>query len=159
MAGMGCNNNKGSCEVVSSAEIFYNWAKLSRDVKRPWSALCRMGSGAGELIRVPFSRSLCHGELQACVNIREATIMLPTQWEHANESVKTQAGLCGQRFLLYCGDTYGDWRRVCTKEIAFTGARHVQHGAVLPVSDTTMRNLWHLLHVLIPAIADGLAHR
>lgn len=67
-------------------------------------------------------------------------------------------------YLHQCGDSYGEWRQI---QVGPLEGRKTGSAWILHMSSLAMSNLWHLLHILLPALAreeqveelliDGLA--
>lgn len=138
-------------ESLPAAEVFYNWARFNSGGPGPWlrlpsrsAALARQAAGAS------FARGLCAADLgPVCVNIplAELTLLGPPaagpkkRWDR------------GEAFLHQCGDSYGDWRRVRKAVRGRDWRPSGRSGLIIHLSDIALGNLWHLLHVLLPALA------
>ncbi|CAK9028102.1 Kinesin-like protein KIF1C, partial [Durusdinium trenchii] len=99
---------------------------------------------------------LCRAELgAACVDVRRAEVLVK--------------GAASSGYLHQCGDSYGEWRRIRTQPAGrMPPGRGRGRAWILYVSPLAMSNLWHLLHILLPALhaehdfdellIDGLHH-
>ena len=131
---------------LAPAEVFHNWALFAAGRPGPWSALPEGSEPLGRMAQGRFARPMCEADLgPTCVNARGAELAL---------ALLRGAGRAHEAFLHQCGDSYGDWRRARVWRGAPPrgAARAARAGLVLHLSPTALENLWHLLHILLPAL-------
>jgi len=134
---------------VDAAEIFYNWALFSSGRPGPWSRLPPTSPAPPRRAGArhsAFARGMCEATLgRACVGLARGEIVVRS----------SRAERPHDAFLLQCGDSYGDWRRVRVRpstEPPTPREDSRPEGWILSVSPVGLMNLWHLLHVLLPAL-------
>lgn len=96
-----------------------------------------------------FDRSICQSDLgTVCVHL-----------ESGKMNALGGRGLAHgtPAYLLQCGDSYGEWRRITLWTRLPRPVEQEGTAWILHVSSLAISNLWHLLHVLTPALADRRA--
>eukprot|EP00929_Paragymnodinium_shiwhaense_P068166 TRINITY_DN34254_c0_g1_i2.p1 TRINITY_DN34254_c0_g1~~TRINITY_DN34254_c0_g1_i2.p1 ORF type:complete len:463 (-),score=46.25 TRINITY_DN34254_c0_g1_i2:134-1522(-) len=146
----------GRSRGLGTAEVFYNWATFSPSALWRWTPFSATSISAAaiqqQISSMKFGRAMCETELQAvCLGPRPTGVTI----------LKPKSPVPHDAFLLQCGDSYGDWRRVRVLRGAdgSIAKRGLAAGAsrsrawLLHVSSLGLDNLWHLLHVLLPALS------
>lgn len=110
--------------VLSAGTVFHLWASFTM--------------GRPEWTDAPghrFAQEACSVELESlCVDVWRAELSMPAPG-----------------FLVHCGDSHGDWRRVGKRNGA-PAPLSDRLAWVLRVTPSSLRNLWHLLHIILPAV-------
>lgn len=143
---------------VPSAEVFFNWAQFQRRGAAPWQRLpspsaATQRAAAGP--RYAARRPACAADLgPACVDLASGRLSVFHGESRGSAEV----------FLPQCGDAYGEWRRAWalpSRSLRLLRRRGVDEGRagfILHMSQISLTNLWHLLHLLLPAV-DRLRRR
>ncbi|CAL1163899.1 unnamed protein product [Cladocopium goreaui] len=121
---------------LTAAEVLHNWHRRPQDTTESWQWQTLPSKDPG------FGSSLCRVEIgTACIDVSTGEISVN--------------GMESSAYLQQCGDSYSSWRRIrLTQQLP---ERREQKAWILHLTPLAATNLWHLLHILLPALArhDG----
>lgn len=141
----------GDMGAVSAAEVWHNWARFEAGDLRHWQKYHpdHIATASRSQAR-SFEREGCTADLgPARVDLLTGQTTIFDMSQPAGKNSRQQQSA----FLYQCGDSYGDWRPVSVQP-ARTKHQDVstwRPAWLLYVSPLATENLWHLLHILIPA--------